>query len=107
MTRWSDACVVASDHALHTFDGRQLAPLEPRLRRTPNPFQVQGFGGALLYCDYKQGIHRYDGTDWTPVPIPPELEPSPLALARDFSSSAMFLPASSRDQVTRPDRDLP
>lgn len=52
ITQFSDAHVLASDYALHSFGGRQLTPLKPRLRRTPNPFKAQGFGGTLLYFDY-------------------------------------------------------
>ena len=74
ITDYGSDDVLASDYALHVFDGKQLTPLKPRLRRAPpNPFKVQAFDRTLIYFDYKQGVHRYDGSAWTRIDIPPEL----------------------------------
>ena len=52
MTKLNDTYVLASDYALHTFDGHQLTPLKPRLRTSPpNPLRVQAIGGAMFYFD--------------------------------------------------------
>ncbi len=74
ITKFKDGYVVASDYALHSFDGQTLTPLKPRLRKAPpTPFKVQAIDNTLFYFDYKQGIHRFDGTSWEVVPVPPEL----------------------------------
>jgi hypothetical protein len=66
--------VLASDYALHVFDGRTLTPLKPRLRRAPpTPLKVQAFESTLVYFDVKQGVHRFDGSTWTKIEIPSEL----------------------------------
>ena len=93
ITKISDIYVLASDYALHTFDGHRLTPLKPRLRKAPpNPFRVQAIGDMMFYFDYKQGVHRYDGTTWTPIPIPLDL------LKRTFTG----LPRADDDSVTKP-----
>ncbi|WP_244480934.1 hypothetical protein [Methylobacterium sp. Leaf102] len=79
--RFKDKYIVASDYALHIFDGHHLTPLKPRLRRrggAPTPLRVQAVHDVLFYFDYKLGVHRFDGNRWEEIPIPPEL------LARDF-----------------------
>ncbi len=74
ITKLNDIYVLASDYALHTFDGHRLTPLKPRLRKAPpNPFRVQAIGDMMFYFDYKQGVHRYDGTTWTRILIPLDL----------------------------------
>jgi hypothetical protein len=78
-TKLGETYYAASDYALHTFDGRDLQPFRPRLRRAPpTPFKVQAIDDVLFYFDYKQGVHRFKGTAWERISIPPEL------LTRDF-----------------------
>jgi hypothetical protein len=73
-TKFKDGYVVASDYALHSFDGQSLTPLKARLRKAPpTPFKVQAVNDRLVYFDYKQGIHRFDGTNWEALNVPPEL----------------------------------
>lgn len=73
--RFGGTYYVASDYALHTFDGHGLAPFPPpRLRRMPpSPFKLQAIDNILFYFDYKQGVHRFNGTEWERISIPPEL----------------------------------
>ncbi|SEP20075.1 hypothetical protein SAMN04487843_108107 [Methylobacterium sp. ap11] len=80
ITRFKDQYVVASDYALHLFDGHHLTPFKPRLRgrARPTPLKVQSVDDVLYYFDYKRGIHCYDGERWTEIVIPPELR------AREF-----------------------
>ncbi len=75
ITRFKDQYVVASDYALHLFDGHHLTPFKPRLRgrARPTPLKVQSVDDVLYYFDYKRGIHRYDGERWTEIVIPAEL----------------------------------
>lgn len=71
--------VLASDFALHTFDGHRLTALRPPLgKATAAPLKVQAVDSILYYFDTKRGVHRYDGTDWDEIRIPPQF------LAREF-----------------------
>ena len=70
--------VIASDYALHWFDGHLLSPLKPKIdpfinRNVPTPLKVQAVDDVLFYFDYKHGVHRYDGENWEEIVIPPEL----------------------------------
>lgn len=80
ITRFKDQYVIASDYALHIFDGHLLKSLKPHLRggSTPTPLRVQAIYDVLYYFDYKLRIYRFDGERWDQIPIPPEL------LKRDF-----------------------
>ena len=83
ITEFSDRMVIASDYALHWFDGHLLTPLKPKIdqfvnRNVPTPLKVQAVGDLLFYFDYKHGVHRFDGENWEQIVIPPEL------LERDF-----------------------
>ncbi|MGR9160063.1 hypothetical protein [Rhizobium leguminosarum] len=83
ITKFKDRMVIASDYALHWFDGHLLSPLKPVLdpsinRNIPNPLKVQAVDDVLYYFDSKHGVHTFDGDRWTEIEIPPEL------LERDF-----------------------
>ncbi|MDC7746540.1 hypothetical protein [Rhizobium binxianense] len=83
ITKFKDRMVIASDYALHWFDGHLLSPLKPILdpsinRNIPNPLKVQAVDNVLYYFDSKHGVHTFDGDRWTEIEIPPEL------LERDF-----------------------
>jgi hypothetical protein len=83
VTKFRDRIVIASDYALHWFDGHLLSPLKPKLdasinRGVPTPLKVQAVDDVLFYFDYKHGVHRFDGENWEEIVIPPEL------LERDF-----------------------
>ncbi|MGO8073127.1 hypothetical protein AB9F41_11515, partial [Rhizobium leguminosarum] len=83
ITKFKDRMVIASDYALHWFDGHLLSPLKPVLdprinRNIPNPLKVQAVDNDLYYFDSKHGVHTFDGDRWTEIEIPPEL------LERDF-----------------------
>jgi hypothetical protein len=76
--------VMASDYALHTFDGHLLSPLKPTIdvsinKGVPTPLKVQVVDGVMFYFDYKHGVCRWDGESWDWIDIPPEL------LKRDFT----------------------
>jgi hypothetical protein len=74
ITRLGSLYYLASDYALHTFDGRVVSPLKPRLRRgPPTPFGVQAVDDVVFYFDYKQGVQRFDGRNWERIDIPPDL----------------------------------
>lgn len=78
ITKFKDRMVIASDYALHWFDGHLLSPLKPVLdpsinRNIPNPLKVQAVDGVLYYFDTKHGVHTFDGERWTEIEIPPEL----------------------------------
>lgn len=78
ITRFRDKMVIASDYALHWFDGHMLSPLKPVLdpninRNVPNPVKVQTVDDTLFYFDSKHGVHTFDGERWTQLEIPPEL----------------------------------
>jgi hypothetical protein len=78
ITEFGNRMVVASDYALHWFDGHILTPLKPKInpfinRNVPTPLKVQALDGVLFYFDYKHGVHRYDGENWEEIVIPPEL----------------------------------
>ncbi|MBB4217795.1 hypothetical protein FHT79_005013 [Rhizobium sp. BK212] len=83
ITKFKGRMVIASDYALHWFDGHLLLPLKPVLdpsinRNIPNPLKVQAVDDVLYYFDSKHGVHTFDGDRWTEIEIPPEL------LERDF-----------------------
>lgn len=83
ITKFKDRMVIASDYALHWFDGHLLSPLKPVLdptinRNIPTPIKVQAVDDILYYFDAKHGVHSFDGEDWTEIEIPSEL------LQRDF-----------------------
>lgn len=91
ITKFKDRMVIASDYAVHWFDGHLLSPLKPVLdprinRNIPNPLKVQAVDGVLYYFDSKHGVHTFDGDRWTEVEIPHEL------LERNFKG----LPAKPR-----------
>ena len=70
--------ILASDHALHRFDGHHLTPLKPKLDPTvnggvPTPNRLQVVDGILFLFDYKHGVCRWDGTTWDWVDIPSQL----------------------------------
>lgn len=70
--------VIASDYALHWFDGHMLSSLKPSLdptinKNVPNPVKVQAVDDILFYFDSKHGVQRFDGHEWTPIEIPAEL----------------------------------
>jgi hypothetical protein len=78
VTKFGDRVVIASDYALHWFDGHLLTPLKPKLspfinKGVPTPLKVQAVDDVLFYFDYKHGVHRYDGENWEEIVIPPEL----------------------------------
>lgn len=78
ITKFKDKMVIASDYALHWFDGHMLTPLKPVLdpsvnKNVPNPVKVQAVDDILFYFDSKHGIHTFDGGHWTQIEIPPEL----------------------------------
>ncbi|OWV80475.1 hypothetical protein ATY78_07255 [Rhizobium sp. R635] len=84
ITKFKDRMVIASDYALHWFDGHLLSPLKPVLdpsinRNIPNPLKVHAVDDVLYYFDFKHGVHTFDGDRWTEIEIPPEL------LERDFN----------------------
>ncbi|ANL69596.1 hypothetical protein AMC82_PD00637 (plasmid) [Rhizobium phaseoli] len=83
ITKFKDRMVIASDYALHWFDGHLLSPLKPVLdpsinRNIPNPLKVQAVDDVLYYFDTKHGVQTFDGERWTEIEIPHEL------LERDF-----------------------
>ena len=83
ITKFKGRMVIASDYALHWYDGHLLSPLKPVLdpsinRNIPNPLKVQAVDDVLYYFDSKHGVHTFDGDRWTDIEIPPEL------LERDF-----------------------
>lgn len=83
VTKFEGTVVVASDYALHRFDGHLLSPLKPKLdpfinKNVPTPLKVQAIDDVMFYFDYKHGVHRWDGENWEEIVIPPEL------LKRDF-----------------------
>ncbi|TAU60717.1 hypothetical protein ELI13_35060 [Rhizobium ruizarguesonis] len=83
ITKFKDRMVIASDYALHWFDGHLLSRLKPILdpsinRNIPNPLKVQAVDDVRYYFDSKHGVHTFDGDRWTEIEIPPEL------LERDF-----------------------
>ncbi len=79
ITKFRDRYVIASDNALHWFNGHNLSPLRPTtISGVATPLKVQAVNDVLYYFDYRQGIHRFDGENWQQIPIPPEL------LERDF-----------------------
>jgi hypothetical protein len=83
--------VIASDYALHWFDGHLLSPLKPILdpsinRNIPTPLKVQAVDDVLYLFDYKHGIHIFDGVKWAEIEIPPEL------LEREFKGLKRGLP---------------
>jgi hypothetical protein len=78
ITKFRERMVIASDYALHWFDGHILTPLKPRLnalvnKGVPTPLRVQAVDDVLFYFDYKHGVHRFDGENWEEIVIPPEL----------------------------------
>ncbi|MBB5864453.1 hypothetical protein [Xanthomonas sp. 3058] len=78
ITKFKDRMVIASDYALHWFDGHMLSSLAPALDPTindgiPNPVKVQAVDEILFYFDSKHGIQTFDGSAWTAIDIPAEL----------------------------------
>jgi hypothetical protein len=78
ITKFRERMVIASDYALHWFDGHILTPLKPRLnalvnKGVPTPLRVQAVDDVLFYFDYKHGVHRFDGENWEEIIIPSEL----------------------------------
>ncbi|MGV1755265.1 hypothetical protein [Agrobacterium sp. CG674] len=86
ITQFRDRMVIASDYALHWFDGHILTPLKPVLdpninKSIPTPLKVQAVGDILYYFDSKHGIQTFDGNDWKAVEVPQEL------LEREFKGT--------------------
>ena len=78
-TKFRDRYVVASETALYWFEGHSLQPFRPA--PLPGKFavlKVQAVDDVLFLFCYREGVFRFDGTAWEPIPIPPEL------LERDF-----------------------
>ncbi len=78
VTKFADRLVLASDYALHWFDGHIMSPLKPKLdpainKDVPTPLKVQSVGNTLYYFDSKHGIQTFDGTDWSPIEVPQKL----------------------------------
>ena len=78
ITKFKDRIILASDHGLHSFDGRRLSLIKPKLRQSrypsvPTPVKVQAVGDVMFYFDYANHIHRWDGKDWEEIVIPPQL----------------------------------
>ena len=78
ITKFGDRMVIASDYALHWFDGHMLSPLKPVLdprinKNVPNPVKVQAVDDTLFYFDSKHGVHTFDGERWIQIEFPPEL----------------------------------
>lgn len=78
ITKFRDRMVIASDYALHWFDGHMLSPLKPNLdpainKNVPNPVKVQAVDDILFYFDSKHGVQTFDGREWTEIEIPAEL----------------------------------
>lgn len=78
ITKFKDKMVIASDYALHWFDGHMLSSLKPVLdpainKNVPNPVKVHAVDDTLFYFDSKHGVHTFDGERWTQIQIPPEL----------------------------------
>jgi hypothetical protein len=78
ITGFRDRVVIASDYALHWFDGHILMPLKPKIdpsinKGVPTPLKVQAVDDVLFYFDYKHGVHRFDGENWEEIIIPSEL----------------------------------
>ncbi|UXT44574.1 hypothetical protein FY137_22940 [Agrobacterium tumefaciens] len=87
VTKFKGRIVVASDYALHWFDGHVLSPLKPVLdpkinKNVPTPVKVQAVDDILYYFDSKHGIHTFDGDRWRQIEVPPAL------LAREFKGLA-------------------
>jgi hypothetical protein len=83
ITKFKNRMVIASDYALHWFDGHLLTPLKPSIDPSINknvltPLKVQSVGDILYYFDYKHGVSTIDGEKWTQIDIPEKL------LDRDF-----------------------
>lgn len=75
IVRFGDNMILASDYALHSFDGHILSPLKPTLdpsvnKNVPNPLKVQAIGDTLYYFDRKHGVQIYDGAEWKSITIP-------------------------------------
>ncbi|WP_165457011.1 hypothetical protein [Agrobacterium cavarae] len=56
IARFGDSMILASDYALHSFDGHILSPLKPTLdpsvnKNVPNPLKVQAIADTLYYFD--------------------------------------------------------
>ena len=78
-TRFGDRYACAADHSLHWFNGHNLSPLRPTSTTgVISPLKVVALDDVLFFFDYRQGVHRFDGTNWSAIPIPPVL------LERDF-----------------------
>jgi hypothetical protein len=78
ITKFKNRMIIASDYALHWFDGHLLSPLKPVFdptinQNTPTPIKVQAVDDILYYFDAKHGVHSFDGDRWTEIEIPPEL----------------------------------
>ena len=78
-TRFGDRYACAADRSLHWFNGHNLSDLRPTTTvGVITPLKVVAVDDVLFFFDYRQGVHRFDGTNWTAIPIPPPL------LERDF-----------------------
>lgn len=78
ITKFRDRMVIASDYALHWFDGHMLSPLKPTIDPTinksiPTPLKVQAVDDTLYYFDSKHGVYTFNGRDWTAIDVPREL----------------------------------
>ncbi|MEM7526977.1 MAG: hypothetical protein AAF416_04775 [Pseudomonadota bacterium] len=74
----SGAPLLASLHALHRFDGYLLRPLKPVVRagQQPvgiNPIALESVEGGVFYVDANRFILFFDGSNWSPLDIPPRL----------------------------------
>ncbi len=73
-TRFGDRYACAADHSLHWFNGHNLSPLRPTSTKGGiSPLKVAAVDDMLFFFDYRQGVHRFDGKDWTEIAIPPAL----------------------------------
>ena len=73
-TRFGDRYACAADNSLHWFNGYNLSPLRPTSTvGVISPLKVAAADDVLFLFDYRQGVHRFDGKDWTQIAIPPAL----------------------------------
>ena len=65
-TRFGDRYACAADNSLHWFNGYNLSPLRPTSTvGVISPLKVAAADDVLFFFDYRQGVHRFDGRDWT------------------------------------------
>lgn len=67
--------ILASDYALHSYDGHVMSPLKLTLdptinKNVPNPLKIQTVGNTLYYFDGKHGVQIFNGAGWIAIDIP-------------------------------------